>query len=87
MRKICYFYPKNGIFRPQNQTRNPPETRHLIPEPEKKIKTRPDPNPKKISKPEPDIWQPDPSLTGTYILVMAQNIQNLDLGFWKSQSS
>ena len=56
---FCNFYPKNSIFRPQNQTRNLPETRHSLPEPDpnpkEKIKTRLDPNPKKISKPEPDL--------------------------------
>ena len=41
---FCNFYPKNSIFRPQNQTRNPPETRHLLP--------KPDPKPKKKSKPD-----------------------------------
>ena len=35
---------------------NPTRTRRNI--------SKPDPNPKKISKPKPDIWQPNPSLLG-----------------------
>ena len=77
------FWKKCNYKKPETR----PEPVMSNPNPKKYSKTRPDPNPKKISKPEPDIWQPDPSLIGTCILVMAQNIQNLDLGFWKSQSS
>ena len=77
------FWKKCNYKKPKTR----PEPVMSNPNPKKYSKTRPDPNPKKISKPKPDIWQPDPSLIGTCILVMAQNIQNLDLGFWKSQSS
>ena len=80
------FYNENGIFRPQNPTRNPTRTRCLLPEPDpnpkEKSKTRPDPNPKEKSKtrtrPEPDFWQPDTSLITLLLLRLCSGYcQNL----------